>query len=65
MGRVRWKPEKLHRKDAQKRYCLAKAVLPPLVYLSGLSQAPHLMHRRRIPFPAPPIETRERYGGKW
>ena len=28
------------------------AVSPPSVYLSGLSQAPHPMHRRRFPFSA-------------
>ena len=35
-----------------------KAVSPPLMYLSGLSQAPHLMHRRRFRFPPPPMSER-------
>lgn len=41
-------------KDAQKGNC-PYAVLPPSVYLSGLSQAPHVMHRRRFSFSAPPM----------
>ena len=53
MGRVRWKPEKLHWKGAQNGTAVQRAVSPPLMYLSGLSQAPHLMHRRRFSFPAP------------
>ena len=32
--------------------CPRNAVSPPSVCLSGLSQAPHPMHRRRFPFPA-------------
>ena len=52
MGSVGWKPEKLHRNDARRGYC-PRAVSPPSVYHSGLSQAPHPMHRRRFPFSAP------------
>ena len=36
------------------------AVLPPLVHLSGLSQAPLAMHRRRFPFSATSDVWKER-----
>ena len=42
---------KTHEKDN----CPCDTVLPPSVYLSGLSQAPHVMHRRRFRFPPPPM----------
>ncbi|MBR3777463.1 MAG: hypothetical protein IKL02_07720 [Kiritimatiellae bacterium] len=37
-------------KTQKKGNCPHNAVSPPSVYLSGLSQAPHPMHRRRFPF---------------
>ena len=43
-----------------RRVTALKCSLPPSVYLSGLSQAPHVMHRRRFPFSAPPMSGRER-----
>ncbi len=42
-------------KTQKKGNCPRNAVSPPSVYLSGLSQAPHPMHRRRFPFSAPPM----------
>ena len=59
MGSVGWKPEKLHRNDARRGNC-THAVSPPSVYHSGLSQAPHPMHRRRFPFSAPPMSDKGR-----
>ena len=44
---------KTHRRDAPSRCSLS-----PSVYLSGLSQAPHVMHRRRFSFSVHPMSDR-------
>ncbi len=52
---------KTHRKALQ----CHNAVSPPLMYLSGLSQAPHVMHRRRFSFPAPAdYKTERKFRGR-
>ena len=47
-------------RKTHRRVTALRCSLPPSVYLSGLSQAPHPMHRRRFPFSAPPMSGRER-----
>ena len=47
-GSLRNFTEKTHEEDT-----VLKTVSPPLMYLFGLSQAPHPMHRRRFSFSAP------------